>query len=202
MFTCLILCTRNCRKGGGPSLRRRCIFARIRGIHTSHTTDLFRVATVITMQRALHEIAAHEYSSVSTGVREYIANYWPQVHDRIAITESTAMKSTHRKYTNSSKDPDGSFFYDDDNAGLVLQVVIEAEHSEHYATLCRAKNMWMKGMNAKTAVLICFKPISWQKNLEPGFYGPVEWRNHVWFGKLIDTFIEIWRVGMKDLVRI
>ncbi|KAK9344902.1 hypothetical protein V1522DRAFT_422699 [Lipomyces starkeyi] len=140
------------------------------------------------------------------------------------------MKSTHGKYSKSSKEPDGSFFYDDDDAGHVLRVVIEAGHSEHYGNLLRDKDMKMKGMDVKAVVLICLKespsfknPPAYeegieyvdlevgrmkqyilkvrQRDLEQGFYGPVEYRNHIWFGNFSDAFIEVWRVGMKDPVR-
>ncbi|KAK9374804.1 uncharacterized protein V1513DRAFT_458467 [Lipomyces chichibuensis] len=185
--------------------------------HLSYNS-LDQVATVVTMQRALHEFAAREFSfEVKTGVREYLANHWPQGLGRIRDTGSTNMKSTHGKYAYSSKDPDGSFFYNDDDAGLVLRVVIEAGHSEHYGKLLRDKDMWMKGMNVKAVVLICLKESPSfknphtayeediddvdlevgimkqhthkvvQRNLEQGFCGPVEYRNRIWFGKLNDS---------------
>ncbi|KAK9337641.1 hypothetical protein LIPSTDRAFT_244102 [Lipomyces starkeyi NRRL Y-11557] len=193
--------------------------------------SLDQVATVVTIQRALHEVAAYEFSvEVRTGVREYLSSRSPQECSRIVGTGSTTKRSTHGKYAKSSKEPDGSFFYDDDDAGLVLRVVIEAGHSEHYGRLLRDKDMWMKGMNAKTVVLICLKESPTfknphtayedfedvdlevvrmkqhirkvrQTNIEQGFYGPLEYRNHRWFGQMSDAFIEVWRVGMKDPVR-
>ncbi|KAK9314729.1 hypothetical protein V1522DRAFT_113437 [Lipomyces starkeyi] len=42
------------------------------------------------------------------------------------VAGSTTMRSTHGKYSKSSKEPDGSILYDDDDAGLVLRAVIEA----------------------------------------------------------------------------
>ncbi|KAK9327976.1 hypothetical protein V1520DRAFT_314022 [Lipomyces starkeyi] len=192
--------------------------------------SLDQVATVVTMQRALHEVAASKFhSEIVVSLHEYLAIHWPQGLDRIVETGSTTMKSIHGKYTKSSKEPDGSFFYEDDDAGPVLRVVIEAGHSEHYGKLLRDKDMWMKGMNAKAVVLICLKESPTfknprtaydliedvdlemarmkqhihkvvQRNIEQGFYGPVEYRNHRWFGKMSDAFIEVWRVGMKDPV--
>ncbi|KAJ8102973.1 hypothetical protein POJ06DRAFT_294244 [Lipomyces tetrasporus] len=193
--------------------------------------SLDQVATVVTIQRALHEAAAYEFNiEVDTGVREYLSSHSPQERDRIVGTGSRTEKGTYGKYAKSSKEPDGSFFYDDDNAGLVLRVVIEAGHSEHYSRLLRDKDMWMKGTNAKAVVLICLKeslrfknPHTAYENIEDvdlevarmkrhirnvrqrktenGFYGPVEYRNHRWFGEMSDAFIEVWRVGMKDPVR-
>ncbi|KAK9372084.1 uncharacterized protein V1513DRAFT_474750 [Lipomyces chichibuensis] len=193
--------------------------------------SLDQVATVVTIQRALHEVAAYEFGvEVRTGVREYLSSHAPQERNRIVGRGSATKKSTHGKYAKSSKEPDGSFFYDDDDAGLVLRVVIEAGHSEHYGRLLRDKDMWMKGMNAKAVVFICLKESprfinphtqyedikdvdlevarmkqhirkTLQTNIEQGFYGPVEYRNHRWFGKMSNAFIEVWRVGMKDPVR-
>ncbi|KAK9485169.1 hypothetical protein V1527DRAFT_409451, partial [Lipomyces starkeyi] len=170
---------------------------------------------------SLDQVATSEFhSEIVVSLHEYLANHWPQGLDRIVETGSTTMKSIHGKYTKSSKEPDGSFFYEDDDAGHVLRVDIEAGHSEQYGKLLRDKDMWMKGTNAQAVVLICLKESPrfknphtaydliedvdlemarmkqyihkvWQRNIEQGFYGPVEYRNHRWFGKMSDAFIEV-----------
>ncbi|KAK9349757.1 hypothetical protein V1523DRAFT_443029 [Lipomyces doorenjongii] len=161
--------------------------------------SLEQIATVVTIQRALHEVAASKFKfEIGVSLLEYLAHHWPQGRDRIVEGGSTTR--------------DGSFFYDDDDAGLVLRVAIETGHSEQYGRLLREKDMWMKGMNANAVVLIYLKEspsfknphtayeedVEDAKELEQGFYGPVEYRNHIWFGKLSHAFIEVWRVGMKD----
>ncbi|KAK9492789.1 hypothetical protein V1508DRAFT_432626 [Lipomyces doorenjongii] len=141
---------------------------------------------------------------------------------------STTVKSSHGKYTKSSKEPDGSFFYDDDDAGFVLRVAIETRHSKQYGRLLRDKDMWMKGMNANALVLIYFKESpsfknphtayeedvegvdlemgrmkphigkARQRNLEQASTVPLNIAINIWFGKLSHAFIEVWRVGMKN----
>ncbi|KAK9317614.1 hypothetical protein V1522DRAFT_149333 [Lipomyces starkeyi] len=75
------------------------------------------------MQRALHEVAVCKFhSEIVVSLHQYLANHWPQGLDRIVETGSNTMKSIHGKYTKSSKEPDGSFFYEDDDAGPVLRV--------------------------------------------------------------------------------
>ncbi|KAK9236188.1 hypothetical protein V1525DRAFT_427299 [Lipomyces kononenkoae] len=91
------------------------------------------IATVLTIQRAMNFVSP----IVPTG----------------SMTEMGS-----GKYAKGLKEPDESFFYDDNNSGrLVLRVVVEAGHSEHYGRLLRDKDMWMKGMNAKAAVFICLE---------------------------------------------
>ncbi|KAK9258466.1 hypothetical protein V1519DRAFT_488555 [Lipomyces tetrasporus] len=139
---------------------------------------------------------------------------------------STTMRSTYGKYSKSSKDPDGSFMYEDDDKGPLLLVAIEVGFSKDHPGLRRYKDMWIKGYNAKVVILVCFREsprfknpeIAYEdiddvdlelarmgqsvakarrRNLEQGAYGPMEHRNHRWFGKLEDAFVEIWRADIK-----
>ncbi|KAK9241082.1 hypothetical protein V1525DRAFT_423342 [Lipomyces kononenkoae] len=141
------------------------------------------VATVITIQRAIHEVATSMFNiEVGKRVDEYLSIHSPQEADRIVFTGSM---------TEMGSGNDGSFFYDDNNGGrLVLRVVVEAGHSEHYGRLPRDKDMWVKGMNTKAVVLMCHKESQRFKN-----------PHTVWFEKLSESFIEVWRMGMKDPVR-
>ncbi|KAK9325991.1 hypothetical protein V1517DRAFT_360083 [Lipomyces orientalis] len=194
------------------SLKRRWTFARIRIRRCRYPrlsyNSLDEIATVVPIQRTLYEVA--DYHSP------------PQEAGRIVPTGFMTEMGTYGKYAKSLKEPDGSFFYDDNNAGYVLRVVIEAGHSE-YRRLLRDKDMWMKDMNAKAVVLICFKESPrfqnphtvyediedvnlevarmtqhigkvQNRNIENGFYfyGSVEYT---------DAFIEVWRAGTKDPVR-
>ncbi|KAK9235161.1 hypothetical protein V1525DRAFT_434940 [Lipomyces kononenkoae] len=78
------------------------------------------IATVITMQRAIHEVAAITRLKKKTGFC-------------LILPTGSMTEMGSGKYAKSLKEPDGSFFYDDNNDGrLVLRVVVEAGHSEHF----------------------------------------------------------------------
>ncbi|KAK9367395.1 hypothetical protein V1509DRAFT_659350 [Lipomyces kononenkoae] len=160
--------------------------------------SLEQVATVITMRRALHQVAASNFNAqINANVDEYLSNHWPHGRDRFLLTGSTTQRG----------------------------------QSKYYRKLLCDKDLWMQGMDATAVVLICIKESPtfknphtafkediedvdvdvqkmkqhvdkvWQKNREKGFYGPVEYRNHRWFGKLREVVIEVWRVGRNDPVR-
>ncbi|KAK9246927.1 hypothetical protein V1506DRAFT_533617 [Lipomyces tetrasporus] len=187
-----------------------------------------QIATVVTIQRALHEVAAIEFGYLITRrVREYLGNHKPDEEWRIFGSGSTTRKSSLGKYAKSSKEPDGSFMYADKDHGRVLQLVTEVGLSEHYAALLRDKDMWIQGHNVKAVVLICvnesprfespkaaydIKNVTvelatmresntvMQRDMEGGIYGPIEYRGHRWFGKF-NAFIEVWRADRKDPIR-
>ncbi|KAK9430756.1 hypothetical protein V1505DRAFT_370164 [Lipomyces doorenjongii] len=172
--------------------------------------SLEQIATVVTSQRALHESAAAR-------LRTAIFNS--------NCTGSTTRKSTYGKYSKSAKDSDGSFMYGDDDKGPLLRVAIEVGFSEDHPGLRRDKDMWIKGRNAKVVILVCLRESPRFKNpeiayediddvnlelarmgqtvakaglsLEQGAYGPMEYRNRKWFGKLEEAFIECWRADRK-----
>ncbi|KAK9492796.1 hypothetical protein V1508DRAFT_128720 [Lipomyces doorenjongii] len=116
--------------------------------------------------------------------------------------------------------------YGDHDKGPLLRVAIEVGFSEEHPGLRRDKDMWIKGRNAKVVILLCLREsprfknpeIAYDdiddvnmelarmgqtvakaglRNLEQGAYGPMEYRNHRWFGKLEEAFIEIWRADRK-----
>ncbi|KAK9356691.1 hypothetical protein V1523DRAFT_448089 [Lipomyces doorenjongii] len=173
--------------------------------------SLEQIATVVTSQRALHESAA---ARLRTAIFNSVWEHKPDETGRIADTGSTTRKSTYGKYSKSAKDSDGSFMYGDDDKGPLLRVAIEVD-----------LDMWIKGRNAKVVILVCLRESPRFKNpeiayediddvnlelarmgqtvakaglsLEQGAYGPMEYRNRKWFGKLEEAFIECWRADRK-----
>ncbi|KAK9368128.1 hypothetical protein V1509DRAFT_544065, partial [Lipomyces kononenkoae] len=100
-----------------------------------------------------------------------------------------------------------------------LQVVIECGVNENYNALCRDKDLWILQMGATAAVvLMCLKeethyksPLTEHniedkvaeiekmeqyvaeamlKKLNEDNYGPIEYRGHIWLGKLDELFVE------------
>ncbi|KAJ8097224.1 hypothetical protein POJ06DRAFT_278718 [Lipomyces tetrasporus] len=181
--------------------------------------------TVITTQSALHEFAASELrKNITVSLEEYFSIHKLEAREGIMDSASTTLTSTRREYFRSSKDPDGSFSYDDDEDGLILRVAIEAGFTENYLGLQRDKDMWIKGLDAKVVVLIFLQESprfkspnnrhndidiehidvelarmrqymleARRRNQERGTYGPIEYRNHTWFGNLKQARIEVWR---------
>ncbi|KAK9250211.1 hypothetical protein V1507DRAFT_500129 [Lipomyces tetrasporus] len=170
--------------------------------------------TVITTQSALHEFAASELrKNITVSLEEYFSIHKLEAREGIMDSASTTLTSTRREYFRSSKDPDGSFSYDDDEDGLILRVAIEAGFTENYLGLQRDKDMWIKGLDAKVVVLIFLQEsprfkspnnrhndidiehidvelARMRQNQERGTYGPIEYRNHTWFGNLKQARIE------------
>ncbi|KAK9237829.1 hypothetical protein V1525DRAFT_403035 [Lipomyces kononenkoae] len=194
--------------------------------------SLEQEVTVITAQSALHEVAASELKrNITDTFKEYFSIHKLEAREGIKDTASTTMTSTRREYFRSSKDPDGSFSYDDDEDGPILRVAIEAGFTENYRGLQRDKNMWIKGLGAKVVVLIFLQESprfknpnseyndidiehidgelermqrymrdARRRNQERGIYGPIEYRNHTWFGNLKQARIEVWRGDMQEPV--
>ncbi|KAJ8098863.1 hypothetical protein POJ06DRAFT_292522 [Lipomyces tetrasporus] len=214
--------------GGRYSLKHRCNrFRNYKALFTNRThvhcckyrrlsyNPVEQIATVVTIQRALHEVAAIEFGSLITRrVREYLGNHKPDEEWRIFGSGSTTMTG---KYAKGSKEPDGSFMYADKDHGSVLQLVTEVGFSEQHAALLRSKDTWIQGHDLKAVVLICVNEtprfespkaayevkdvavelatmrgsyIAMQRNMEGEISGPIEYRGHRWFGKFSDAFIE------------
>ncbi|KAK9244579.1 hypothetical protein V1506DRAFT_567567 [Lipomyces tetrasporus] len=111
--------------------------------------------TVITTQSALHEFAASELrKNITVSLEEYFSIYKLEAREGIMDSASSTLTSTRRQYVRSSKDPVGSFSYDDDEDGLILRVAIEAGFTENYLGLQRDIDMLIKGLDAKVVVLI------------------------------------------------
>ncbi|KAK9358396.1 hypothetical protein V1504DRAFT_461247 [Lipomyces starkeyi] len=116
------------------------------------------------------------------------------------------------RYARSSKQSDGSFYYDD-----TITVVVVVGCSEMYNALCRDKHLWLDGFGAKVCILVCFEesprfrspssPIDSTNDLaaeewtmrqhvnETGqsYCSPISYRGHKWVGTLKVGRIEVWR---------
>ncbi|KAK9334365.1 hypothetical protein LIPSTDRAFT_76491 [Lipomyces starkeyi NRRL Y-11557] len=131
----------------------------------------------------------------------------------------------------SSKEPDEAFGYaNDDDERPSLQLIIECGLSEDYKALCRDKDLWIQRLGAKVVVLLCldeaprfrnprtaFQKVedavaevarmdkhadkAMARNLQQGIYGPIEYCDHTWIGKVDKLFIEVWRADEKQPVR-
>ncbi|KAK9368140.1 hypothetical protein V1509DRAFT_653423 [Lipomyces kononenkoae] len=182
--------------------------------------SLKQIANVVTTQSALH-------GYTSAALREIINHrFWPPL--RIGNYGSARMKEPSPSGS-SSKEPDESFTYWRPGFKPQLQVAIECGVSENYNALCRDKDLWIQHMGAKAVMLICLnekphykKPLTeynvedkvaemgkleqyvaeaMEKNLAQGNYGPIEYRGHIWLGKLDELFVEVWRAEQQNPVR-
>ncbi|KAK9240942.1 hypothetical protein V1525DRAFT_423544 [Lipomyces kononenkoae] len=148
--------------------------------------SLEQEVTVTTTQSALHEYAASELRGyIADSLKAYFSIHKLEARKGIRDNASTSKTSTHREYLRSSKDPDGSFSYEDDEEGVILRVTIEAGSTENYRGLQRDKDMWIKGLDAKVVYMLEAK----RRNQERGTYGPIDYRNHTWF---------VWRRDMRE----
>ncbi|KAK9357553.1 hypothetical protein V1504DRAFT_398549 [Lipomyces starkeyi] len=194
----------------------------------SDDQSLEQIATVVTIQRDIHEVAAAELREIiSSSVKEYLSMiHKPQALYDIVDSGSATAKGFDRDYAKSSKEPDGSFKYWGPR-GRNMRIAIEVGLSENYTALCRDKDMWIRGQHVKVVILIYLKespqfknPTTSYKNIEDadlelarmqqnmyeatrsnrekGTYGPIEYRTHLWFGKLNEAFIEVWRAERED----
>ncbi|KAK9344023.1 hypothetical protein V1522DRAFT_411603 [Lipomyces starkeyi] len=192
--------------------------------------SLMQIATVVTIQSALHGYtAAVIRDMIASAVNEYLSTHKPNEIRRIINSGSTTNKRLCPD-GKSSKKPDESFAYDHGHGRPRLQVVIECGVSENYRALCDDKDLWLQRLGAKVVVLICLKETpqfknprtayqniddviaevermdqhvdgNMKHNLEQGNYGPIEYRNHMWFGRLNELFLEVWRADGKQPVR-
>ncbi|KAK9490039.1 hypothetical protein V1508DRAFT_406644 [Lipomyces doorenjongii] len=155
---------------------------------------LMQIATIITPQSALHDCTAEIIKEiVRSNIDEYLSIHQPRAIGRIQNFGSTT-------------------------------VTIECGVSENYNALCRDKNLWINQLGAKVVILICLTEVPRFKNpptayeyikdaaaeadnmgehatdamvhnLKRGNYGPIEYRGHIWAGKLEKVFVEVWRAG-------
>ncbi|KAK9374810.1 uncharacterized protein V1513DRAFT_479156 [Lipomyces chichibuensis] len=172
--------------------------------------SLMQIVTVITTQSALHGYTVAWFRDmIGSSVKGYLATHKP---------------------SKSSKEPDQSFSYDRSRGRPSVHVVIECGVSEDYRALCDDKDLWLQRLGAKAVVLICLKETprfknpraayqniddvvaevermdqhvdgNMKHNLEQGKYGPSKYRNHMWFGRLNELFLEVWRADGKQPVR-
>ncbi|KAK9360714.1 hypothetical protein V1504DRAFT_440149 [Lipomyces starkeyi] len=192
--------------------------------------SLMQIATVVTTQSALHETTGAVFREmIASSVNEYLSIHKPSAIHRIKNFGSTTMKEPS-PYGKTTKEPDQSFGYEGPRHWPRLQVAIECGVSENYKALCRDKDLWIQHLGAKAVILICLKEVphyrsprtayesiedavaegekmkeyvaeTMAKNLEQGNYGPIEYRSHMWLGKLDEVFLEVWRADGQQPVR-
>ncbi|KAK9356258.1 hypothetical protein V1523DRAFT_261946 [Lipomyces doorenjongii] len=188
---------------------------------------LMQIATILTPQSALHDCTAEKIKEiVRSNIDEYLSIHQPRAIGRTQNFGSTTVKDCGK----NSKDPDQSFVYGRPGRQSRVQVTIECGVSENYNALCRDKNLWINQLGAKAVILICLKEVPRFKNpptayeyikdaaaeadnmgehaadamvhnLKRGNYGPIEYRGHIWAGKLDEVFVEVWRAGDGQPVR-
>ncbi|KAJ8096587.1 hypothetical protein POJ06DRAFT_203775 [Lipomyces tetrasporus] len=191
---------------------------------------LMQIATIITSQSALHSYTSRIFREIiRSNIDEYLSIHRPRAIYRIQSYGSTTEES-FGPYGTNSKDPDGSFIYGRPGRAPRMQVTIECGVNENYSALCRDKNLWINQLGAKAVILICLKEVPRFKNpptayedikdaaaeadnvadhvadvmvhnLKRGNYGPLEYRGHIWAGKLDEVFVEVWRAGDEQPVR-
>ncbi|KAK9375633.1 uncharacterized protein V1513DRAFT_457981 [Lipomyces chichibuensis] len=111
--------------------------------------SLEQIATLVTVQRALHEVAASRLGyNIQLRVDEYLSSHKPDEKQRILEGGSTTRKSIDGKYANSLNDPDGSFYYKRRDGGYRLQIAVER---------LRVKDAWIQSQRAKVVVLVFLK---------------------------------------------
>ncbi|KAK9242824.1 hypothetical protein V1506DRAFT_555826 [Lipomyces tetrasporus] len=168
---------------------------------------------------------------IASSINEYLSMHKPNVMDTIEDYGSmTVSELSLDDRSMSSKEADETFVYERPGKPPCLQVVIECGVSENYKALCRDKDLWIQHLGAKAVVLICLKEAPRFKtsravlenikyavaevermeqhaaramalNLEQGHFGPIEYRNHTWVGKVNELFVEVWRADEKSPVR-
>ncbi|KAJ8096584.1 hypothetical protein POJ06DRAFT_263929 [Lipomyces tetrasporus] len=189
-----------------------------------------QIATIITSQSALHGHTAEIFKEIiRSNIDKYLSIHRPRAIYRIQSYGSTTEES-FGPYGTNSKDPDGSFIYGRPGRAPRMQVTIECGVNENYSALCRDKNLWINQLGAKAVILICLKEVprfqnpptayayikdaaaeadnmaehgadAMAHNLKRGNYGPIEYRGHIWAGKLDEVFVEVWRAGDEQPVR-
>ncbi|KAK9372299.1 uncharacterized protein V1513DRAFT_460720 [Lipomyces chichibuensis] len=174
---------------------------------------LEQIVTVVTVQRALHEVAASRLGyNIQLRVDEYLSSHKPDEQERILEGGSTTRKSIDGKYANSLNDPDGSFYYKRRDGGYRLQIAVEVGFIEHCKAFLRVKDAWIQSQRANVVILnpkTAYEAVedvdmeltrlgqladeAVQRNRGKGPYRPIKYRGHNWFEKLNDAFIEVWR---------
>ncbi|KAK9235803.1 hypothetical protein V1525DRAFT_347553 [Lipomyces kononenkoae] len=177
--------------------------------------SLFQIATVVTVPRDLHEVAASELRrEIMDSIVAYLSLHKPDAIGTIVDSGSVKEKVDDGPYNHSSKQSDGVFKYSSID-GRAIMVAIEVGSSEIYTALCRDKNLWLDGHHVKVCILVCFKESPRFRNPRRPYenidareekrqmtlrvhescesFGPISYKNHKWLGELKEGFIEVWR---------
>ncbi|KAK9233742.1 hypothetical protein V1525DRAFT_460014, partial [Lipomyces kononenkoae] len=109
--------------------------------------SLFQIATVVTVPRDLHEVAASELrEQIMQSIKAYLSLHNPDAIGTIVDSGSVKAKPQWEQ-------SDGVFKYISTDFGLAIMVAIEVGYSESYAALNRDKNLWLDGHHVKVCVL-------------------------------------------------
>ncbi|KAK9250906.1 hypothetical protein V1507DRAFT_482743 [Lipomyces tetrasporus] len=151
--------------------------------------SLEQIATVVTIQRDIHEVAAAELREIiSSSVKSYL--------------------STRKPKAISSKEPDGSFKYWGPR-GRNLRIAIEVGFGENRDALRRDKDMRIRGQHVHVVILVHLKESpkmqesmyeATRRSREKGICRPIQYRSHLWFGTLTEAFIEVWRADRSQSI--
>ncbi|KAK9242249.1 hypothetical protein V1506DRAFT_556159 [Lipomyces tetrasporus] len=137
----------------------------------TRTPNLEQRATVVTSQRALHEgAAARLRTEIFNSVWKYLSIHKPDETSRIVDT----WVYHHEEH--------------------LWQVFQELKRSRWFIHIAYED---IDDIDLELARMGQSVAKARRRNLEQGAYGPMEHRNHRWFGKLEDAFVEIWRADIK-----
>ncbi|KAK9323849.1 hypothetical protein V1517DRAFT_257312 [Lipomyces orientalis] len=185
--------------------------------------SLTQTATVVTCPGSIHEGAARwiEYK-IFNYVEDYLSTRSPHTRRHILQCGSTTQTFGRGEYSRSRKEPDGGFIYKTRFRANKVMIAIEVGTSETYDKLLDDKDMWINGKGVNVVILVCFEesPVfrnpdtrytniagvdaeletmaqslaeTVEANIDIDYYGPLEYRDHTWVGKLNKAFIEVWR---------
>ncbi|KAK9234300.1 hypothetical protein V1525DRAFT_67222 [Lipomyces kononenkoae] len=178
--------------------------------------SLFQIATVVTVPRDLHEVAALELrQEIMQSIKADLSLHKPDALGTIVDSGSVKEKVYEGAYSRSSIQSSGVCKYSSID-GRAIMVAIEVGSSETYTALCRDKNLWLDGHHVKVCLLLCFKESPRFRNPRCPYesinvtaekdtmqlhaietvrssFGPISYRNHKWLGELKEGFIEVWR---------
>ncbi|KAK9250031.1 hypothetical protein V1507DRAFT_468844 [Lipomyces tetrasporus] len=177
----------------------------------------------MTAPSGIHERAARWIDSETMAfVEEYLSPRSPHTLKNIGLVGSTS-KHFPDEYRGSRKEADGGFIYEHLDGEAKMVIAVQVGYTEAYGKLLDDKDMWINGSGANVVVLVCFKEkprfkhpatrryreiTDWraekavmsravgetaQLSVQQGYYGPLEYRNHMWAGELTEVFIEVWR---------
>ncbi|KAK9323830.1 hypothetical protein V1517DRAFT_272867 [Lipomyces orientalis] len=194
--------------------------------------SLTQTATVVTCPGNMHERAAGWIEhKIFNYVEDNLSTRSPHTLRNISMSRSTTQTFGRGEYSRSRKEPDGGFIYKTRFRANKLTIAIEVGTSETYDNLLDDKDMWINGKGVNVVVLVCceesppFRNLDTrytniagvdaeleamaqglgetvETNINRGYYGPLEYRDHRWFGELNKAFIEVWRQDSYDTIEL
>ncbi|KAJ8101963.1 hypothetical protein POJ06DRAFT_280598 [Lipomyces tetrasporus] len=160
-----------------------------------------QIATVVTIQRDIHEVAAAELREIiSSSVKSYLSTRKPKaMYDIVDSGPATRW---------DLMEPDGSFKYWGPR-GRNLRIAIEVGFGENRDALRRDKDMRIRGQHVHVVILVHLKESpkmqesmyeATRRSREKGICRPIQYRSHLWFGTLTEAFIEVWRADRSQSI--